>query len=157
KLRDPTKFIQRLPVIKFQKIVFIHGLDVFHGDVHSVYAAQNRAAIFFQISGKSFDLGGGLAEKLIEFGAESRIVRRNGGQHSGMKKGIVEVLLDLANGLNDAGLEQRIQIAELKNLFFKRVKAAKNLNMLLGQWQLIGAGQYLDQGDFERRKRQGAV
>ena len=53
------------------------------GDVHAFHIAQNGAALLLQGGGEVSYLGGGGVKKIVKLFAESRVVGRDGGQHSG--------------------------------------------------------------------------
>ena len=120
-----------------------------HRHIHAIHAAQDGAALVFQFCGKILDLFGCRTEQLVELRTERRIVRRDRRQHSGMEERIFERLLELPYRLNNARLQQRVQVAKTQHLFLERIEAAENLNMIFRKRRQVGVGENFDQSDFE--------
>src|SRR5207247_6718850 len=99
-------------------------------------------------------LFGGRTEQLIEFRTERRIVGRNRRQHSGMEERIFQCLLELPYGLDNARLQQRIQVAKTEHLFLERIEAAESLNMIFRKRREGGFGENCAQSDFDGRQRE---
>src|SRR5579863_701992 len=74
-----------------------------------------------------------------------------------MKERTLQRLLQLADSLNNAGLEQRVQVAKTQHLFFQGIKPAQGLNMLFGKRRQISVRENLNQRNFKRRKWQRAI
>ena len=78
------------------------------------------------------DLAEGLGEELVKPCAERGIVRGNRGQHTGMIKGSIQPALQFAHSRNNAGIDQRIEIAIAGNLFPQRIEVPQQLHMFFG-------------------------
>ncbi len=104
-----------------------------------------------------FDLTQSLGEELVKARAESGIVRGDRGQHAGMIKGSIQPALQFAHSRNDAGIDERIEIAIAGNLFAQGIEVSQQLHVFFGQRGHVGIGENFDQGDFEGRKRQRSV
>src|ERR1700730_8190446 len=74
-----------------------------------------------------------------------------------MKKRAFQRLLKLTHRLNDAGLEQRVQVTKAQHLFLQRIEAAQDLDMFFRKRWQFGVRQNFNERDLERRKRQRSV
>ena len=91
-------------------------------------------------------------EQRVELLPKGSVIRSDRGENAGMIEGCIERLLQVAHPGNDAGFEQRIQIAEALSFFLQLIEAAQDLDVLIGQRRRISVGENLQQRDFERRK-----
>ena len=148
------ELLQGLPVVELEQAILVESFHVVYGHIHAVHAAQDGAALLFQVVGEGLDLFRSGAEQFIKLGTESRVIRRNGRQHAGMKERSIERLFDLAHGLNDAGFEQGVQFVKAQHLFFQRIEAAQRLNVFFGKRWQIGIGENFNQRNFKWRERQ---
>jgi hypothetical protein len=155
--RDAAKFFQRTAVVGLEHFFLLNRGHVVDRDFHAVHRAENAASHFVQGLGELFDLGQGFAEQLVKTRAERGIVGGDRGQHTGMIEGTIEPALQLAHPRNNAGVDERVEIAIAGNLFPQGIEVSQQLHMLFGQRGHVAIGKNFDQGNLERRERQRSV
>ena len=74
-----------------------------------------------------------------------------------MIEGRIQPALQFAHSRNDAGVDERIEIAIVGDLFAQRIEVPKQLHVFFRKRWHVSIGKNFDEGDFEWRKRKRSV
>src|SRR5205085_7336683 len=144
-------------VVHLEEFGFIEGGYVLYCHFDAIHRAQDAAAKLFQPVRKILDLVGRFRKESIESVSESRVVWREGGKDTRVIERIAQRSFEFANPLNDAGIDERIEILKTFRFFEQGTKFTQPLHMLFGEDRSFGLRENLEQCNLERRKGQRSI